>query len=61
MSPNPETAKIGEKLLFLQDFRVFGSNLPEEQLFTKLSITKPRIAVNHLRDDSQTVRAKSQR
>jgi hypothetical protein len=48
MSPNPETAKICEKLLFLPSFRVYGYDVPEEQLFTKSSITKPRIVVNHL-------------
>jgi hypothetical protein len=35
--------------LFLPSFRVYGSDVPEEQLFTKVSISKPRIAVNRLR------------
>jgi hypothetical protein len=38
--------------LFLPSFRVCGSDVPEEQLFTKESITKPRIAVNHLHKNS---------
>ena len=45
MSPNPVTAEIYEKLLFLQGFRFYGSNVPEEQLFAKSSITKLRIIV----------------
>ncbi len=45
MSPNPDTAEIYEKLLFLQGFRFYGSNVPEEQLFTKSSITRLRIVV----------------
>ncbi len=36
-SPSPATAKICKKLLFLHSFRVRGSNVPEEQLFTKSS------------------------
>jgi hypothetical protein len=36
----PETAKICEKLLLLPSFRVCGSNVPEEQLFTEVGINK---------------------
>ena len=48
MSPSPVTAKICKKLLFLHSFRVCGSNVPEEQLFTKPSISKQGFVVNHL-------------
>jgi hypothetical protein len=49
MSPNPDTAEICEKLVFLHGFRICDSNQPEEPRLTKVSITKQRMVVNHLK------------
>jgi len=44
----PLSLNFANSSCFLQGFRVCGSNVPEEQWLTRISITKQRFVVNHL-------------